>query len=299
MPQSRYENIHDRFSHSDTTKKGTKYERLAALVLKALDESRAVVHDVRLIGESAVSHQIDVDLEVDGATKRVIVECKDFDVSGSKVGLDIVRSFWAVVDDALADEAMILTCNGFTQDARKFAKHKGIKLVVLRQYEEKDDDQYIGSIRVNVTYITRGQPEVKLDLSSDEAKRKFFNDLEAAELSSSLLKGDPVYIHSDGSKTQLHEFIDEKIGEYDDKDAGMVRHHIDVTNCLIEVEDRGGIPMAALTAVYEVHHIIEDIDVASGLIAELVVQGTEDRDIFLFDRDLEKFNIDPDTGEVI
>jgi hypothetical protein len=57
MSRSRYDELHDKY---DATKSGTRYERLAAMVFKVLEESTAVIHDVSLLGESDVSHQIDV-----------------------------------------------------------------------------------------------------------------------------------------------------------------------------------------------------------------------------------------------
>jgi Restriction endonuclease len=79
------------------------------MVFKALEESTAVIHDVSLVGESDVSHQIDVHVTVEGQSRRVLIECKDFDTSGDKVGLPIVRDFWAVLDDTKANEGFIIT----------------------------------------------------------------------------------------------------------------------------------------------------------------------------------------------
>jgi hypothetical protein len=120
------------------------------MVFKALEESTAVIHDVSLLGESDVSHQIDVHVTVEGQSRRVLIECKDFDISGDKVGLPIVRNFWAVLDDTRANEGFIITCKGFTGDAAKYAKAKGIKLVVLRIHEEKDWEGYIKTVVVRL-----------------------------------------------------------------------------------------------------------------------------------------------------
>jgi hypothetical protein len=129
MPKSRYDELHDKYFALLSAKAGTRYERLAAMVFKILHASDAVVHDLRLVRDSSVAHQIDVQLTVHGMRRRVVVECKDYDLSGDKVGLDIIRSFWAVVADTGADEGYIITCNAFTDDARRFAKAKNLKLV--------------------------------------------------------------------------------------------------------------------------------------------------------------------------
>lgn len=86
--RSRYDDLHDKYHKILTTKAGTRYERLAALVFKALEDRNAVIHDMELVGEDPdVKHQIDVTVEIAGTTRRVVIECKDFDISGEKVGL--------------------------------------------------------------------------------------------------------------------------------------------------------------------------------------------------------------------
>ena len=49
-------------------------------------------------GTSQVPHQIDVVIEAEGKTKRVLIEAKDFDKTGKKIGLPIVRDFRSVVE---------------------------------------------------------------------------------------------------------------------------------------------------------------------------------------------------------
>ena len=105
MPKrSRYDELHDRYNTILTTKGGTRYEILAAFVFKALEE-QTVIHDLSLMGESEVAHQIDVLIERNGVKRRVLIECKDFDISGEKIGLDIIRNFRSVLEDTRGDEA--------------------------------------------------------------------------------------------------------------------------------------------------------------------------------------------------
>src|SRR5882672_8449581 len=115
MSRSKYDDIHDKYDPIDTTKAGTRYERLVAVVQKALDETAGVVHDVKLIGEDTqVKHQIDVTVARSGEARRVLIECKDYDVSGDPVGLGTIRDFYGVVDDVKPDEAIVITSNRFT-----------------------------------------------------------------------------------------------------------------------------------------------------------------------------------------
>jgi hypothetical protein len=60
------------------------------MIAKTLEENKRVIHDLKLRGESHVAHQIDVTVEGEDGRKTLLIECKDFDVSGNKVGLSIV-----------------------------------------------------------------------------------------------------------------------------------------------------------------------------------------------------------------
>jgi hypothetical protein len=142
--------MHDRYHAILTTKAGTRYERLAALVFKILEDRNVVIHDLKLIGDSSVPHQIDVSIAIDGKQRRVIIECKDFDLSGQKVGLDILRGFRSVIEDTKAKEGIVLTCNGYTKDAQKYAKAKNIKLAVLREIQDDDLGGLIQTIIVTL-----------------------------------------------------------------------------------------------------------------------------------------------------
>jgi hypothetical protein len=57
---SSYEQLYERYWSSNLKKSGTRYERLTAFVFKALHDSHTVIHDIKLLGESDVKHQIDV-----------------------------------------------------------------------------------------------------------------------------------------------------------------------------------------------------------------------------------------------
>ena len=76
MSRSRYDELHDRYFEIRTTKSGTRYERLAAFVFKALDNNDVVIHDLKLLGETGVEHQIDVIIEINGVQKRILIELR-------------------------------------------------------------------------------------------------------------------------------------------------------------------------------------------------------------------------------
>lgn len=106
------------------------------MVFAALERDAVVIHDVEVVGTiTGVPHQIDVQIEKDGLLRRILIECKDYDVRGEPVGLGVVRDFFGVVSDVRPDESWIVTCNDFTAPARKYAKGMGIKLATLRFFE--------------------------------------------------------------------------------------------------------------------------------------------------------------------
>ena len=151
MPErSAYDNLHDYYQNILTTKHGTRYERLAAVVFAAMERDGVVIHDLKVIGKvSGEGHQIDVHIEKKGVLKRILVECKDFDVSRGNVGLGIVRDFQGLIADVLPDESWIITCNGFTRSAKKYAKGFGIRLATLRTFAEKDWEDRVHKIVIN------------------------------------------------------------------------------------------------------------------------------------------------------
>ena len=78
MERSYYDEIHDKYEKINTTKKGTRYERLAALVFKKLDESGTVIHDLKLLGESGTESQIDVVIDSEEGRAMALQKMQEF-----------------------------------------------------------------------------------------------------------------------------------------------------------------------------------------------------------------------------
>jgi len=170
--RSRCDDLHDKYLKIRTTNAGTRYERLAAFVFKALEDQHVVIHDMRLTGDDPdVKHQIDVTVEIEGVRRRIAIECKDFDTSGQKVGLDVVRKFRSVIEDTKVDQGIVITCNGFTEGAQKYARSKGIKLAILRLFEQRDMDGRIAKIMVGVVVQQPANPRATLVIAEDEHPR--------------------------------------------------------------------------------------------------------------------------------
>ncbi len=299
MPRSRYDELHDQFYPLLTTKAGTRYERLAALVFKILDDSNTVIHDLKLAGDSEVKHQIDVTVERDGKRRRLLVECKDFDVAGDKVGLGIVRDFFAVVEDTKPDEAVILTCNDFTKDAAKYAKAKGIKLAVMRLFRQQDWEGRIREIVLTLRLRMPSQPKAQLKLPA-ASQAKLLADFAAAGLGGGGVAPEaPVYVVENGIRTQFSEFVTAKANAHEAEKPGPVTIDYSPVGLAVEVDQRGPIPIDGLLIEFTVETMERVVNVVAEGVASLLVSGLGPSDMVVFDTELKKFKIIDDTGEVV
>lgn len=298
MATSKYDALHDRFYSILTTKAGTRYERLAAIVFKKLDEEGTVIHDMELRGDSEVKHQIDVTISRNGKKNRVLIECKDYDISGSSVGLDIVRNFFAVVEDIKPNEAYIITCNDFTQDARKYAKAKNIKLVILRTVTPADLEGRIQKIVLNMIIVTITTPQVAFGIGSEKDKAKLVNDLQAAGLESGgVHQQEPMYIVNPDGRMQINEFIQSQVSVSPRSMLGPKVIDVDVSNTSIEVQHRGPIKLTGMRITFDVKHTKSVSEIGGDRIALMLIQGLGNTDMIVCDADLKKYLID-DNGEV-
>jgi len=144
--------IYDDLMTAEKLKKGTKYERLAAVVFRQITGEQTV-HDLRLVGGSGVAHQIDA--VVGEPRRRLLIEVKDYD---KKIGLPIIRNFWGAVDDIRPDEAYVLSIEGFTKPASQFAEAKGIRLAILRPPRDEDWDKLVRQVALRLTMTGQTGP---------------------------------------------------------------------------------------------------------------------------------------------
>lgn len=151
--------IYDRNVANETLKSGTKYERLAALVFKILEKSATVVHDLRLKGDGkTTTHQIDVTLSRAGERHRVLVECRDY---GTKlIGLDQARAFNGALLQLQPATGIMLTTVGYTSGALSYAHDEGIVLGLLRSFEERDWQDRVREIDLEISAYLPGTPQV-------------------------------------------------------------------------------------------------------------------------------------------
>ncbi len=300
MALSRYDELLDRFDPVATGKHGTKYERLAALVLKNLHDQQAVIHDIKLVGASEVKHQIDVLVEDQGKKRRVLIECKDFDLSGQLVGLGIMRDFRSVVEDTGADDAFVLTCTGFTEPAQTYAKAKGIKLAVLRAFEEADWEGRVR--RVVVTIHIAVPPQVNgIDLEVTEAQQAdFVREMAAAGLGRGGFMSDaPIYLVSDTDRTKFIDYVNREVPRQrsaapDSPVTEEVVLMVSGADLRLQIEYGETISFEKLTIRATTFGLItQTLEISNDRIAELILKGFGPDDIVIFEDQLKKLTVTP------
>lgn len=296
--RSKYDDLHDRLDPIDTEKAGTRYERLVALVQKSLDETAGVSHDLRLVGDDTqVKHQIDVTITKGDQRRRVLIECKDFDISGKPVGLGVIRDFFGVVDDVKPDEAIVITCNGFTKDARQYAKGKNIKLAILRAHRPEDDEGTIKSVEVTATISIP---------HSYNATIKFVDatGLAAYGLAGSADRTSPIYLVRPGcERTQLVIALDElfndpELAKDEVLEDGTRRKNVTLVGSCVQRGDNTPIPINGVFIGYQLATEVRTIIVHAPLVSLILTPVGEDTDLLIYEDTLKRYRIDADTGEV-
>ncbi|MEG5140626.1 MULTISPECIES: restriction endonuclease [unclassified Microcoleus] len=304
MPKqrSRYDELHDLYSEILSTKSGTRYERLAAFVFKALEQSNTVIHNLELRGESGAPHQIDVTIERSGKRQRTLVECKDFDISGDKVGLGVIRNFYGVIADIKPppDESYIVTCNGFTDGAERYAKSMHIGLVVLREFRESDWDGRIRQIDLHLNMVVPSQPRIDIEFKQDDDRQKIANDIQTVgRYLNGLGRDQPVFFNTPEGRFQANDFVERNMKFSVSTPPGAVEHDVDVSNITFEVDNLGSVELKCLKISYEIVHTEETIEIGANKIAKLLLQGIGSDNKVIWDDDLRRFTVDKISKKVL
>lgn len=145
-----------------------KYEAITKYIYETLGKASGVKIDgfgpsCKLVGKSGVTHQIDVlTSHSDGIHPyRTAIECKYWK---DKIDKDIVMKVSEIIEDTGIDKGIIVSKSGFTQDGFDYAKHKNIRLVELKETDEKDqhgkrEQIDIATLEIKTT-ITLHRPEI-------------------------------------------------------------------------------------------------------------------------------------------
>jgi Restriction endonuclease len=122
------------------TLRGRAYQQLVSEVARAFDPGAAVTEGEWVKGPDG---RLDMDVAIrgliDGRPHLGVIECKDFNVQTTgKVGREFVDALDSKRHDLGASIAMICSNSGFTGDALRKAKRKGIGMIsVLRSGDNR------------------------------------------------------------------------------------------------------------------------------------------------------------------
>ncbi|MBK8959764.1 MAG: DUF2034 domain-containing protein [Proteobacteria bacterium] len=122
------------------TARGRAFQKLVSEVARAFDSDAVVTEGEWVPGPDG---RLDMDVAIRGYIEArpvlVVVECKDFSLSATgKVGREFVDALDAKRHDLGATVAIICSNSGFTADALRKAKRKGIGMIsVLREGDDR------------------------------------------------------------------------------------------------------------------------------------------------------------------
>lgn len=106
-------------------------------------------------GASGVKHQVDVLVKHTSTTYQTAIECK---YHKKKISKDPIMKLSKIMEDCDIEYGVIVSKNGFTSDAIKYAEYlNNISLVELRKPKDKDWDNRLRDMTV---VITPSNPEI-------------------------------------------------------------------------------------------------------------------------------------------
>lgn len=152
------------------------YESITKYIYENLGRQDGVVvngygRDCKVTGSSGVSHQIDVlTTHSDGIhTYDTAIECKYWK---NKVNKDVVMKLAAIMEDAGISKGIIVSRSGFTKDGEDYAKFKNIGVVILREWNEKDQHAMpkeieFGILQINMNIHVTGPKILQIDLCNN------------------------------------------------------------------------------------------------------------------------------------
>ena len=106
------------------------FEEIARRVQEQLSPLARVSRNEKIKGKSGIRNQCDIVIRLRIGTIDFlgIIECKDY---ADKVGIEVIRGFKSRLDDIRAMKGIIVSANGFTKDAYKYADEVGIDTFLL------------------------------------------------------------------------------------------------------------------------------------------------------------------------
>jgi len=119
------------------TEQWKRFERLTQKIQQQLAPNAKVGINETIVGKSGARNQLDVTLRsrVGQYEFFCVIECKDWN---SKVDIGTVRAFQSKLEDVQAMQGVMVSAQGFTSEAQKFADSQNIRLYKLVDAESEN-----------------------------------------------------------------------------------------------------------------------------------------------------------------
>jgi hypothetical protein len=93
--------------------------------------------------------------------------------------------------------------------------------------------------------------------------------------------------------------MDDVLNGYPKETAGHVKYNVPIDGGSIEIDGRGEIPIGAMTIDFDIVHTDFFQEMVSDKVAMLILEPLEVNDDIVFcGEDIERYEIDPESGEV-
>lgn len=229
----------------------------------------------------------------------MLIECKDFDVSGDPVGLGILRNFFGVVEDTKPDEAFVITCSDFTEDARTYAKAKGIKLAVLQTPDELDWRRGPRAIEVTIMLTVPTLVGCTFHFLGEGSivAPKLATERAAAGLHPTVTRqDDPVYFNgTEDGRVQLNDYLSKHMNACAKDINGEGEVTIPLHGMTMEIENRGGHPLHSMTLKIKIEKSETSfMRITADTIAALILDPGSEPNSVVWEHDLRRFTIGAD-----
>jgi hypothetical protein len=170
----------------------------------------------------------------------------------------------------------------------------------MRAFEEADWEGRFRRINVTLIALVNTNHQVSINVSREGGKQ-----LEAAMKTlagPNVSRLDPMYVVRRTERVSIVEFVDAGLRrpvERKTLPSGKEVFEIKNDGWQIEITGYSPVDFASLHVSFDTHQVPTEFMVESKRIAELIVSGISGADIIIFGDQLERRQIDPDSGEVL
>lgn len=164
-------------------KRGTGFEMLTGAVLKILNCSQEIKHDIKINGKySDTPYQIDNYVEDKNNNINIFVEVKDYTERNGSVDQEDILKLLGALSDLEIDEGILTTATKFTKPVKKIAQStsknpnaKKITLYTIRPSIDKDLNGRILQINLVLNIILMDEENAKYHFNPNKESLNDFN----------------------------------------------------------------------------------------------------------------------------